>query len=407
MPSALKAASLSARGGSLRQASIDATRWLLGITIGSGEPCRAHVTRPLEPYGCVHLGNGRPVARTASRCAGHHLKAPRKPSAGANVFIGSPSFEKYDQPDMTPSGFCSSASSTVRSASTARTDCVSEKATMLRAKKRMDDSSAVLESVSNWTYAAIGSEPACFFIREDRSARRCARSWPAFAAARTTMLSTCIGKHNFSASHSRPTRRELFAVVPPWEPVPLSAEEARTFGNPQHLSSYAMLRLDVGRHPCASTWVRMVIIAPRELGQGSDASRLKRSAQGKCAVPFELIQSPRIQMPSDRAMRTTTTTTTTRLGGPVHVCAPQLHMGRRSAVTNCQARSHRAWWIGGAGGGGGAAERWRGPRAGRGGRQRRRRGGGWRRAEGGGAVPSATGRAWRRPAQWRTCALDI
>ena len=189
------------------------------------------------------------------------------PDNQAQLDIGSPSFEKYDQPDMTPSGFCSSASSTVRSASTARTDCVSEKATMLRAKKRMDDSSAVLESVSNWTYAAIGSEPACFFIREDRSARRCARSWPAFAAAKTTMLSTCIGKHNFSASHSRPTRRELFAVVPPWEPVPLSAEEARTFGNPQHLSSYAMLRLDVGRHPCASTWVRMVIIAPRELGQ--------------------------------------------------------------------------------------------------------------------------------------------
>ena len=40
-----------------------------------------------------------------------------------------------------------------------------------------------------------------------------------------------------------------------------------TFGNPQHLSSYAMDMLDVGRHLCASTWVRMVIIAPRELGQ--------------------------------------------------------------------------------------------------------------------------------------------
>lgn len=44
-----------------------------------------------------------------------------------------------------------------------------------------------------------------------------------------------------------------------------------TFGNQKHLSSYAMDRLDVGRHLCASTWVRMVIIAPRELGQGSDA----------------------------------------------------------------------------------------------------------------------------------------
>eukprot|EP00964_Phaeocystis_antarctica_P029747 scaffold16776_cov71-Phaeocystis_antarctica.AAC.4 len=54
-----------------------------------------------------------------------------------------------------------------------------------------------------------------------------------------------------------------------------------------------MDRLDVRRHPCASTWVRMVTIAPCELGQGSDAVAEKKSAQGKCAVIFELRQSPR------------------------------------------------------------------------------------------------------------------
>ena len=54
-----------------------------------------------------------------------------------------------------------------------------------------------------------------------------------------------------------------------------------TFGNQKHLSSYAMDRLDVGRHPCASTWVRMVIIAPRELGQSSDGLTREKSAQGK------------------------------------------------------------------------------------------------------------------------------
>ena len=67
-----------------------------------------------------------------------------------------------------------------------------------------------------------------------------------------------------------------------------------TFGNQKHLSSYAMDRLDVGRHLCASTWVRMVIIAPRELGQAASRLAREKSAQGKCAVMFELRQSPRI-----------------------------------------------------------------------------------------------------------------
>ena len=46
-----------------------------------------------------------------------------------------------------------------------------------------------------------------------------------------------------------------------------------TWGNPQHLSAYMMDMLDVGRHICASTWVIMVTIAPRGLGQGDDAGR--------------------------------------------------------------------------------------------------------------------------------------
>ena len=46
--------------------------------------------------------------------------------------------------------------------------------------------------------------------------------------------------------------------------------------------------MDVDRHPCASTWVRMVIIAPSELGQGGSGRRHKKSAQGKCAIRFEL-----------------------------------------------------------------------------------------------------------------------
>ena len=41
----------------------------------------------------------------------------------------------------------------------------------------------------------------------------------------------------------------------------------------QHLSAYMMDMLDVGRHICASTWVIMVTIAPRGLGQGDDAGR--------------------------------------------------------------------------------------------------------------------------------------
>ena len=54
-----------------------------------------------------------------------------------------------------------------------------------------------------------------------------------------------------------------------------------TFGNQKHLSSYAMDRLDVGRHPCASTWVRMVIIAPRELGQSSYPPRARKVSSGQ------------------------------------------------------------------------------------------------------------------------------
>ena len=45
------------------------------------------------------------------------------------------------------------------------------------------------------------------------------------------------------------------------------------WGNPQHLSAYKMDMLDVSRHICASTWVIMVTIAPRGLGQGDDARR--------------------------------------------------------------------------------------------------------------------------------------
>ena len=63
----------------------------------------------------------------------------------------------------------------MRNASTARTDCASEKAHRLLAKKRVGEAAAEPANVSNWAYAAIGSEPACF-LREDGSARRCARS---------------------------------------------------------------------------------------------------------------------------------------------------------------------------------------------------------------------------------------
>ena len=54
---------------------------------------------------------------------------------------------------------------------------------------------------------------------------------------------------------------------------PIGSGRGSTYGNPQHLRSFGLDRVDVGRHPCASKRASVVRFAPREQRQGRAAPR--------------------------------------------------------------------------------------------------------------------------------------